>query len=264
MKMDLELEGKVVLITGGSKGIGLACAHAFAREGAKVAIASRSMDNLKAGQIELGQAGYSVFLVSADLCDAQAAQHMVDTVEKELGPIAVLVNSAVAAKRYPPATLTPQAWRDAMDAKYFPYINAMDAVIRQMVAHGKGAIVNIIGAGGKVASPIHLPGGSANAALMLASAGLANAWGSKGIRINAINPGATLTGRVQGSLQAEAELTGKSTDTLLKAREEKIPLGRIARPEEVADAALFLASERASYITAALITMNGGVHPMGS
>lgn len=261
--MDLELNGKVVLITGGSKGIGLACAHAFAREGATVAIASRSADNLKAAQAELQGAGHSVFTVAANLCDAEAAQHMVDIVEKELGPVAVLVNSAGAAKRYPPATLTPQSWRDAMDAKYFPYINAMDAAIKSMVARGKGAIVNIIGAGGKVASPIHLPGGSANAALMLASAGLANAWGRHGIRVNAINPGATLTGRVQGSLQAEAELTGKPIDALLKAREEKIPLGRLAKPEEVADTALFLASERASYVTAALITMDGGIHPMG-
>ncbi|MGB6104253.1 MAG: SDR family oxidoreductase [Pusillimonas sp.] len=261
--MDLELSGKVVLITGGSKGIGLACAHAFAKEGAKVAIASRSADNLESARAELEQAGHKVFTQAADLSVADAAQQLIEAVESTLGPIAVLVNSAGAAKRYPPASLTPQSWRDAMDAKYFPYINAMDAVIKKMVGRGRGSIVNIIGAGGKVASPIHLPGGAANAALMLASAGLANAWGSKGIRVNAINPGATLTGRVQGALQAEAELTGQSTDELLKAREASIPLGRLAKAEEVADAALYLASERASYVTAALLTMDGGVHPLG-
>src|SRR5690606_4172523 len=200
----------------------------------------------------------------ANLSVADAAQQLVDAVEDKVGPIGVLVNSAGAAKRYAPAALTPESWRDAMDAKYFPYINAMDAVIRKMVERGSGAIVNIIGAGGKIASPFHLPGGSANAALMLASAGLANAWGSKGIRVNAINPGATLTGRVQGALQAESELTGKSTAEVLQAREQSIPLGRLAKPEEVADAALYLASARASYVTAALLTMDGGVHPMGS
>lgn len=262
--MDLELTGKVVLITGGSKGIGLACAHAFAREGAQVAIASRSADNLKAAQAALAQAGYEVLSQVANLCDAQAAQQLVETVEHQLGPIAVLVNSAGAAKRYPPAALTVQSWRDAMDAKFFPYINAMDAVIRNMAERGHGSIVNIIGAGGKVASPFHLPGGSANAALMLASAGLANAWGNKGIRVNAINPGATLTDRVQGALQAESELTGKSVDELRKSREQSIPLGRLAKPEEVADAALYLASARASYVTAALLTMDGGLHPLGS
>ncbi|MCC2595028.1 SDR family oxidoreductase [Pusillimonas sp. MFBS29] len=261
--MDLELGGKVVLITGGSKGIGLACAHVFAREGAKVVIASRSNDNLAAARAELEQAGHQVHTYAANLSDAPAAQELVDSVEAQVGPIAVLVNSAGAAKRYAPASLTAQAWRDAMDAKYFPYINAMDAVIRKMVPRGNGAIVNIIGAGGKMASAFHLPGGSANAALMLASAGLANAWGSKGLRINAINPGATLTGRVQGALEAESELTGKSTDEVLKSREQSIPLGRLARPEEVADAALYLASARASYVTGALLTMNGGIHPIG-
>ena len=151
--MDLELSGKVVLISGGSKGIGLACAHAFAREGAKVAIASRSADNLAAARGQLEEAGHQVYTHVANLSQADDAQKLVDAVEDQLGPIAVLVNSAGAAKRYAPAALTPQAWRDAMDAKYFPYINTMDAVIKKMVVRGKGAIVNIIGAGGKVASP---------------------------------------------------------------------------------------------------------------
>lgn len=262
--MDLELAGKVVLITGGSKGIGLACAHAFAREGALVAIASRNADNLKEARLELEQAGYKVHAQVTDFCDQEAARQLVEDIEASLGPIDVLVNSAGAAKRYPPATLTPQSWRDAMDAKFFTYINAMDAVLKKMVARGKGSIVNIIGAGGRVASPIHLPGGAANAALMLASAGLANAWGSKGIRVNAINPGATLTGRVEGSFTAEAELTGNTVESIKKASEQSIPLGRFARPDEVADTALFLASERASYVTGALVTMDGAVHPLGS
>lgn len=262
--MDLELDGKVVLITGGSKGIGLACAHAFARSGALVAIASRNAEHLDSAQVQLKQAGFDVSVHVADMCDDEAASRLVSEVESRLGPIAVLVNSAGAAKRYPAATVTPKDWRDAMDAKYFTYVNAIDAVLKGMAARGKGSIVNIIGAGGKVASPIHLPGGAANAALMLVSAGLANAWGGKGIRVNAINPGLTMTGRVQGSFDAEAEMTGEAPDVLLKTIEQRIPLGRIARPEEIADAALFLASERASYITGALITMDGGLHPLVS
>lgn len=262
--MELELGGKVVLITGGSKGIGLACAQAFAREGARVAIVSRSSENLQAAKALLEDAGYAVHIHVADLCDAAAAQMAVSAIEQQLGPIDVLINSAGAAKRHAPAALTPQAWRDAMDAKYFTYINAMDAVLKGMVARGAGAIVNIIGSGGRVASPVHLPGGAANAALMLASAGLANAWGSKGIRVNAINPGVTLTGRVQGRLEVEAERTGESIDAVRKTMEAGIPLGRVARPEEIADAALYLASARASYVTGALLTMDGGVHPLGS
>src|SRR5690606_38640498 len=192
--MDLELKNKVVLITGGSKGIGLACAHAFAGEGARVAIVSRSVENLDAARRELESAGHDVMTHQADLGNADAAQTAIAAVVAELGHIDILINSAGAAKRYAPDTLTPQAWRDAMDAKYFPYINAMDAAIKRMVGRGKGAIVNIIGTGGKVPKPIHLPGGAANAALILASAGLANAFGPRGIRVNAINPGSTLTG----------------------------------------------------------------------
>ena len=101
-----------------------------------------------------------------------------------------------------------------------------------------------------------------NASLMNLSAGLATTWGSKGIRVNAINPGSTFTGRVQGALEAQSKMTGKPTDALLKASEARIPLGRYAKPEEVADVTLFLASERASYVTGVILTMDGGVNPM--
>lgn len=262
--MNLELQNKVVLITGGSKGIGLACAYAFAAEGATVVIASRSEENLQAAKAQLANDGHQVHTQQANFTDPDQAERAVQWVENNVGPIAVLVNSAGAAKRYPPNELTPQAWRDAMDAKYFPYINAMHSVLSHMVQREQGNIVNIIGAGGRVASPIHLPGGSANAALMLASAGLANAWGHKGIRVNAINPASTLTSRVRGALDAESQLTGKSPDELLDAMQQRIPLGRLAKPEEVADTALFLASERASYVTGALITMDGAVNPLGA
>jgi len=260
--MDLELSGKVVLITGGSKGIGLACARAFHREGAKVAIVSRSAENLDAAKRSLADDGMAVSAFAADLINMVDAERVVAEVEAQVGPIAVLVNSAGAAKRATPQELSPDKWRAAMDAKFFTYINVMDFVLPKMVARKSGVIVNIVGTGGKVASPIHLPGGAANAALMLASAGLAAAWGSAGIRVNIINPGATMTGRVQMSLDAESRLTGKPPEELLRANEKRIPLGRYAKPEEIADAALFLASARASYVTAASLTMDGGLTPL--
>lgn len=260
--MELNLSGKVVVVTGGSKGIGFACARAFASEGAKVAIVSRSMAHLDAAVAALHRDGFSVVPVQADLADPQSATAAVGQAEAALGPIDVLVNSAGGAKRVVPAELDAQAWRAAMDAKFFTYVHATDAALKSMVARRTGAIVNIIGTGGKVASAMHLPGGAANAALMLVSAGLANAWGGHGIRVNAINPGATYTDRVKMSLETESRMTGKSQEELLKANEKRIPLGRYARPEEVANTALFLASDSASYVTGALVTMDGALTPM--
>lgn len=255
--MDLGLEGSVVLVTGGSKGIGLACAQAFLAEGARVAIASRDAANLAGGAAALKAAGHDVLTVAADLRDPAAATRMAQQVEAELGAIDVLVNSAGAAQRAPVAELTAVHWHAAMDAKYFTYIHAIDAVIGSMAARGKGAIVNVIGMGGKIATPTHLPGGAANAALMLASAGLANAFAGKGVRVNAVNPGLTVTERLQEGFAAEARASGMALDAILKQRTAAMPLGRIAEPREIADVVVFLASKRASYVSGAIISMDG-------
>jgi NAD(P)-dependent dehydrogenase (short-subunit alcohol dehydrogenase family) len=260
--MDLGLKDKVVLITGGSKGIGLACARAFLAEGAKVAIASRSKVNLVAAERQLKTDGREVVKVSGDLIDPANARRMVAEVEQALGPIDVLVNSAGGAKRTPPEELTPEAWRAAMDAKYFTYVHAIDAVIKGMASRKRGAIVNIIGSGGKVASRTHLPGGAANAALMLVTAGLASAYGPHGVRVNAVNPGATLTDRLKAGMEVDARAAGIAPEEALKRATERAPLGRLAQPEEIANAVLFLASDRASYITGAMIAMDGAVNPI--
>ena len=260
--MDLGLAGRVVAVTGASKGIGLACAAAFLAEGARVALISRSRANLDAALAGLPASAHPPLTVVADLVDAAAALAAIDAIEARLGPIDVLVNSAGAARRYAPADLDAAAWHAAMDAKFFSYIHPTDIVIRRMAARGRGAIVNIIGAGGKVANPVHLPGGAANAALMLATTGLAAAFGPNGVRVNGINPGGTLTGRVQEGLAVEAKMTGLAPDELLARAQAKLPLGRLGTPEEVARAALFLASDQASYVTGAIVPMDGGANPV--
>jgi len=251
--MELGLKDKKVLITGGSKGIGLACARAFLAEGAHVAIVSRSRVNLEAGKKALGL----VYTVAADLADAAAAAAMVAQVEKEFGPVDVLVNSAGAAKRTNADELTPEAWRAAMDAKYFTYINVIDPLVKRMASRGQGVIINIIGSGGKIASPIHLPGGSANAALMLATAGLANAYAAKGVRVVGLNPGLTNTSRVSEGLKADAKREGISEDEALARAKKKLPLGRLAEPGEIADIAVFAASARGRFLTGANISCDG-------
>lgn len=252
--MRLQLEGKVVVVTGGSKGIGLACAKAFIDEGARVGIVSRSRENVDSACRELGSAAGSC----ADLVDPDAARRSIDELEAALGPIDVLVNSAGAAKRTPPGELTPAHWRAAMDAKYFSYVNAIDVVIKRMAARGTGVIVNVVGNGGKVASPIHLPGGAANAALMLATAGLAQAYAPSGVRVVGVNPGLTDTGRVAEGMAADAAAKGIPVEEARRVGIERIPLGRMAMPEEIAAAVVFLASAKASYITGVNITMDGG------
>jgi NAD(P)-dependent dehydrogenase (short-subunit alcohol dehydrogenase family) len=259
--MELGLRGKVVVITGGSKGIGLACARAFLEEGAKVGIVSRAEENLDRARAELGQGDDRLVCHAADLIDAAAARGAVEAMEAALGPIDVLVTSAGAAQRTPPNELTPAHWRAAMDAKYFSYVNVIDPVIKRMAARGRGVIVNVIGNGGKVASPIHIPGGAANAALMLATAGLANAYAANGVRVIGLNPGLTATGRVEEGMRADAAARGISLEEALRAGIAKIPLGRMAEPGEIASAALFLASDRASYITGVTISMDGASVP---
>ena len=256
--MDLGLVDQVVIVTGASKGIGFACAEAFAREGARVALVSRSQANLDAALARIPKAPHVPVAFVADMTDAAQAVQMIDAVEAALGPVDVLVNSAGAAKRYAPNDLTAAAWHDAMNAKFFSYIHTLDIVVRRMAARGRGSVVNIVGAGGKTASPVHIPGGAANAALMLATAGLAAAHGPRGVRINAINPGGTLTGRVQQGLDAEAKMTGLTAAAILERQQSRIPLQRLARPEEIAQVALFLASAQASYVTGAIIPMDGG------
>ena len=174
----------------------------------------------------------------------------------------MLVNSAGAARRTPADELTPQAWADAMQAKYFACVYMLDAVVKHMARQGAGAVVNVIGAGGKVASSIHLPGGAANAALMLVTAGLATTYAPKGVRVNAVNPGLTLTERLSEGMAADARAQGIAMDEALQRARSRLPLGRIATPEEIAAAVVFLASPRASYISGAILAMDGAVTPM--
>jgi NAD(P)-dependent dehydrogenase (short-subunit alcohol dehydrogenase family) len=246
--MELNFSGQVVLVCGGSKGIGLATAKLFAAEGAHVAISSRSEINLKSAASLVS----GVHLFAGDLSREDQALGVLNKVESQLGPIDIAVNCAGAAKRLPPAELTPQAWRNAMDAKFFSYLNVIDPLIKRMAARRSGTIINV-----KVAAPTHIAGGAANAALMLATVGLAAAYASYGIRVVGINPGLTETERVAAGLRADAAHEGKSEDVVYAERIKSIPLGRMASPEEIASTILFLASDKASYITGVNITMDG-------
>ncbi len=260
--MKLGLDGKVVLVTGGSKGIGLACARAFAGEGSRVAIGSRSQENLDNAQQTLRKDGIQPVAVRADFSQPQEAHDAVRTAEQLLGPIDVLINCAGAANRYQVDAYTADSWKQGMNAKFFPQAFAMDAVRPGMMERRRGVIVNVIGMGGKMAQPVFLSGGAANAALMLVTTGWANALGRYGIRVNGINPSTTFTDRVKAGMRAEAQALGITETEAMERGRARIPLGRFAQPEEVAAVALFLASDQASYVTGVVIPMDGGLGPV--
>jgi NAD(P)-dependent dehydrogenase (short-subunit alcohol dehydrogenase family) len=256
--MDYGLKEKIVFVTGGSRGIGLACAELFLAEGAKVGICSRSAENVDKARASLP----GLFGTIADLVDPQQALGAVDAVERALGPIDILVNSAGAAKRTVPDELTPAAWRAAMDAKFFSYINVIDPVIKRMAARSSGVIIVISGHGGKVPTPTHLAGGAANAALMLTTTGLGHAYAGRGVRVIGISPGLTETDRVAQVIRAEAKLAGISEEAARKDVAQRIPIGRLASPQDIANAVVFAASVQANYLTAVNITMTGGENPV--
>jgi NAD(P)-dependent dehydrogenase (short-subunit alcohol dehydrogenase family) len=253
--MNLALQDRTILITGGSRGIGLACARGFLAEGARVAIVARSAESIEQARVALGQPGLCG--VAADLSQPGVAVGVVAQVQAELGPIDVLVNCAGAAQRTPAAELTEAHWHAAMQAQFFPYVHAMVAVLPGMCARRSGVIVNVVGQGGKLASPTHLPGGSANAALMLASAGMAQAHAGQGVRVLVVNPGLTRTDRLETGMAAEARAAGEPIEAVQARRLAALPMGRAAQPEEVADVVVFAASGRASYLSGAVIALDG-------
>jgi NAD(P)-dependent dehydrogenase (short-subunit alcohol dehydrogenase family) len=253
--VDLQLSGRTAVVTGGSKGIGLACAEVLAREGAKVVAISRDPANLESARVQLASKGLTLAVKAVDLTAASATQEALESV----GPVDILVNCAGAARRTPPAELDSAALHAAMEAKYFTYMHAIEALIRGMAERGGGAIVNVVGQGGRRATPLHIAGGAANAALMLASVGYANAYADRGVRVNVINPGLARTGRVDEGLEAAVRATGRPKEELLAEQVAEIPMGRMAEPEEIANVAAFLCSPSSSYVTGAIITMDGGV-----
>lgn len=228
------------LVTGGASGLGSAAAERLRADG----LAVTTLDLRGAD-------------VTADVTDEAALQR----VAAEVGPVDVLVNSAGAARRVGAEDLTPEAWRAAMDAKYFSYIHVIDPLIKKMAARGRGAIVNVIGSGGKVATATHISGGAANAALMLATAGLANAYAGKGVRVIGINPGPTKTERVGASLKADAQRDGITEDEALKRIVQKMPMKRMPEPHEIADLIVFAASERAKFLTGAILSADAATNP---
>ena len=249
--MDLQLTDKHALITGGSKGIGLACAKGFLAEGARVTLVSRDRATLEAARTGLlGQfPAARVHIVSADLKDAAAALAAVDDAEKALGPVDVLVNSAGAAKRTPPAELTPAHWRDAMDAKFFTYVNVTDPLVKRMAARGAGAIVNLASYAGLFGGHPSLFYPTSKGAVLNFTRAMAAHHAQDGIRVNAIAPGLVYTPMVYAGGMSEDIREARKNRSLLKVE---------GTGWDVANGVLYLVSEESRWVTGITLPIDAG------
>jgi len=250
--VDLELNGKLALITGASKGIGSAIATHLAREGCGLILVARNADTLgeAAEQIRRDHQ-VPVQVLAADL----SRQEEVERVAEDVNALDILINNAGAI---PPGALLDvdnARWRAAWDLKVFGFISLTRALYRKLQPH-RGVIVNIIGTAGERFDPNYIAGSAGNAALMAFTRALGHAAPKDGMRVVGINPGLVSTDRMETMLRGRAE-KDHGDASRWQGYLEKLPFSRAAKPEEIADAAAFLASPRSGYTTGTIVTIDG-------
>jgi 3-oxoacyl-[acyl-carrier protein] reductase len=256
--MELGLTGKNVLITGGSKGIGKACAVLFAKEGANVAITARDPATLETAMAEIDSAGSgTVAAFPGDMTQWGEVQRVVDETLGALGSIDILVTCAGSSPGGLIEDLTEEDWDSSLSLKFMGYVRAMKAVLPHMRERGSGSVVLVIGNDGLKPTYWETTAGAANAAGINVAASMAEQYGPHGIRVNTVNPGPVETERWDGLEKAMARDMGITQDQAHEFAESSIPLGRLARADEVADLVVFLGSERASFINGSHVVIDG-------
>jgi 3-oxoacyl-[acyl-carrier protein] reductase len=257
--MNLELNDKVVVVTGASRGIGRAIALGMADEGARVVAVARDKAALdKLATEARARSQRDAHAIGADLSRLAEVDRVIAEAKRACGRIDVLVNNA-GAIRGGDFLATPDAqWLDDWSLKLMGYIRMARAVIPVMKAQGGGRIVNVVGAAARNPTSTYLAGGAANAALVNFTKGLADLGAEHGILVTAVSPAATRTERWDQLMEQQAKAAGKTVDEMRAAAQAPYKLGRIATPEDIADVVCFLASARASFITGICITVDGG------
>lgn len=256
--MDLGLAGRVALVTGGSKGIGRACATGLAEEGCRVALCARGEGALGEAAAGLAAKGADVLTVTADLAEAGSPGQVVESVVTRFGRLDILVNNAGAIRGGDFQETPAEQWAEDWRLKVLGYVRMAQAVLPHMRARRWGRIINVIGAAARNPSPTYMAGGVANAGLINFTRALADLAAPDQILVTAVSPGPTGTGRWDSLIAQQARAQGRPVEELRAEVEGRQPLGRIGRPEDVADLVVFLASERASFITGIAITVDGG------
>ncbi|HEX4178058.1 MAG TPA: SDR family oxidoreductase [Rhizomicrobium sp.] len=257
--MDFGLQGKTALVLAGGGGLGRAIAKSLAREGAKLAVAGIGADSIAGTQAELSAIGAKSIGLVWDLADLAQIDGNISRIEKELGPVEILVNNTGGPPPTPAAGQDPALWSKQFQAMVLSVIAITDRVLPNMRARRWGRIITSTSSG--VVSPI--PNLAISNALRLSLVGwsktLAREVARDGITANIVLPGRIATDRIKFLDQAKAKREGRSEDEVLAENISAIPANRLGKPEEYGDVVAFLASERAAYITGSMIRVDGGM-----
>jgi 3-oxoacyl-[acyl-carrier protein] reductase len=250
--MDLQLKGKKVLITGGSKGIGRACAELLASEGCFLHLAARGTEALQQTKEAIeAQYGLSVQIHPVDLSRGDKARALAEA----CSDIDILINNAGAVPNGDLWQIDESRWREAWDLKVFGYINLCRALYPPMRSRGKGVILNVIGGAGERPNPFYIAGGAGNAALMAFTKALGGRSMREGIRVLAVNPGLIKTERLEKLLRNTAQSRFNDPERWQELLPTNPPPGE---PEDIADAVAFLVSDRAKNISGTIVAVDGG------
>jgi len=252
--MELGLHGKTVLVTGASKGIGKGVAGTFVAEGCTVHMVSRSMENLEAAAADIAAGDRSrVHLHAKDLSNSQSVPELLDSV----GTPDVLVNNAGAIPAGDLQRIDESTWRQAWDLKVFGYINMTRAFLAPMEARGSGVVINVTGLAAERTDAGYVAGTTGNAGLNAFTRAVGGPSLSRGVRVLAVSPGPVATERLVTLMRARAEAEFGDAERW-QSYLSGLPASRAATVEEVADVVVFMASERAGFVSGTVITVDGG------
>jgi NAD(P)-dependent dehydrogenase (short-subunit alcohol dehydrogenase family) len=257
--MQLGLQGKIALVTGGSMGIGKTTALALAKEGAQVAICARGLEALHKTASDIQSAtGRKVLSVRADMSNLDDIKQLVATTTRELGGLDILINNAVNSIPGTFLELPDEAWLNHINVKIMGYVRCAREAIPHMVRRGGGRIINIGGMAARQVGHLTNSNGVTNASVANITKNLSDQVAQDNILVNCIHPGTTRTPRQTMLLERQARDLGVSVEEAEREAVKTIPIGRMVEPEDIADLVLFLVSERASAITGQVIAVDGG------
>lgn len=252
--MDLRLAGKKVLVTGGSRGIGFACALGFAREGAVPVLVSRDADSLAAASRRIEQeTGRAAAVVAMDLARPGSAAALA----AEVGEVDILVNNAGAIPGGNLGQIDEPRWRESWELKLFGYVNLTREYFARMVARKDGVIANVIGMAGVSPRYDYICGGAANASLIALTKAVGGAGPQHGVRVFGVNPAATRTDRIVTLTRERAQSTLGDAERWPELFKD-LPFGRLCEADEVAHLVVFGCSPMASYLSGTVIDLDGG------